>query len=81
MLVLSYVVLGLTGGYRYSYDLSRSVMEDYNLVMKNNSIMKSYLDDLPASINAESCTHAGGNLQAVSLQYVSFSSSICHWLI
>lgn len=57
------------GGYRYSYDASRSVMEDYNLVIKNASVMKSYMGDLPASIKAESC--AGDNLQAVSLQCVS----------
>ena len=54
--------------HRYSYDASRSVMEDYNLVVKNASIMKVYMDDLPVDINAESCTKPGGNLQAVSLQ-------------
>lgn len=46
-------------------------MEDYNLVVKNASIVKMYMDDLPTNINAESCTNAGSNLQAVSLQYVS----------
>ncbi|KAF8605534.1 hypothetical protein BDV93DRAFT_605457 [Ceratobasidium sp. AG-I] len=51
----------------YSYDASRSVMEDYNLVIKNASIMKIYMDDLPTDINAESCTKPGGSLQAVSL--------------
>lgn len=72
ILVVSLVIKMMDSGRRYSYDASRSVMEDYNLVVKNASIMKVYMNDLPADINAEGCTKPGGGLQAVSLQYASY---------